>query len=93
VNTQTLVTSVIVTNVTANTPTFSIALFPTVATIQATIGTPTDPIYWLFRLNPMAARETRVCSLGLTLSAGNSLYGIASAADEVTFTAMGIETT
>ena len=91
-NTQTVVTSIIVTNVTANTPAFSIVLFPTVAEASVIISG-VDDKHFLFKQLPMTARQVQVLSLGLVLPAGSSLYVASSVIDEVSFTAMLSEVT
>ena len=86
VNTQTLVTSIIACNTTALADTFSIRLLPTSGT------TPGDE-HLLFDIAAIGASETHVLSLGLTLSAGNTLEVTCATSDSISFTATGIEVT
>lgn len=84
-NTLTTVSSIIVCN-TAGADTFSIRLLPTAATTPAAEHS-------LFVTTAIAANETKILSLGLTLSADNTIEVTCATNARVSFTAMGIETT
>jgi|2_EtaG_2_1085320.scaffolds.fasta_scaffold28330_3 hypothetical protein len=86
VTTQTVVHTIIVCNLAGNTPTFDIRLKN--AADDADVNQE-----YLFKSVATTANSTRILSLGLTLSAGNQIKVKTSIADEIAFTAMGIEVT
>ena len=83
---QTLVTSIIVCDIDATNRTFDIIL-------QAVADGSIDNSEYLFKSMPIAASETKILSLGLTLGAGNIIKVKSSSADALSYTAMGIEVT
>jgi len=82
---QALVNSIIVCNTTATNRNFDLAL-------RSVDGTVVDANY-LVRTRLVAAKETKVFTLGLTLAPGNVLRVAASLAGVIAVTAMGIEVT
>ena len=81
---QTLVTSIVVCNVTPPGTTFDIVLLETAST------TPGNEHY-LFKNSSVFGSETKILSLGLTLGEGNTLKVKTYTAAALSFTAMGIE--
>ena len=86
---QTLITSIIVCDTDSTNRTFDIVLQP----VLPVDPTDVEDYQYLVKSRPLAANETKILSLGLTLGPGNILRVSASAADVVAFTVMGIEVT
>ena len=91
-NTQTAVTSIIITEILGGASSFTMALFPTDAPYPTTVAGTSDE-HFLFHTYSLVANESVVLSLGLTLSAGNRLAAVSSTINALTITAVGIETT
>lgn len=83
-NIQTIVTSIIVCNSDAGAKTFTMILLPESTTTPAIE-------HRLFFQNSVGAGETKVLSLGLTLSSDNTIQVVVETANTLSFTAMGIE--
>ena len=83
-NTQTTVSSLVACNLTGNTPNFRVAVRP--------LGASVENEHYIYYGKVMAANDSIFIIIGITLSDGDVITVRSSAADEISFSLFGVET-
>ena len=83
-DTQTTVSSLVACNLTGNTPSFRVAVRP--------LGASVENEHYIYYGKVMAANDSIFIIIGITLSDGDVITVRSSAADEISFSLFGVET-
>ena len=83
-NTQTTVSSLVACNLTGNTPNLRVAVRP--------LGASVENEHYIYYGKVMAANDSIFIIIGITLSDGDVITVKSSAADEISFSLFGVET-